>query len=235
MSLDCTYRWFWASYAIASSLTISALGNDETGVEKANPVQEVAEATPSHSGAPVEEVVVEGEIIEPMKMQMSDFKRIYSDRESGTYYFNIGDYERAFPPLLVAAKNGLKDAQAKVGFIILHGLGGVQKSNIRAVGWLGVAAEGRTKPYYREYFKNVWSEIPAEQLPLMSDVVQKYRETYGSDERLVSCSYRRPANSHIADLYCHFDREYELLLPSDWESIMAAIGNGVGFSSSIVP
>lgn len=233
MRLERTYRWFWVYYALVSGLAISALGSDETGSAKENPAHDVKEETSNRSASPIEEVIVEGEIIEPMKMQMSDFKRIYADRESGTHYFNIGDYERAFPPLLVAAKNGMKDAQARVGFIILHGLGGVQKSNIRAVGWLGVAAEGRTRPYYRKYFNNVWSEIPSEQLPLMRDVVQNYREKYGSDERMVSCSYRRPANSHIADLYCHFQREYELLLPSDWTGIGAAIANGTGFSTSI--
>lgn len=184
----------------------------------------------------VEEVVVEGEKIDPFELTPLDFERIYSDRRAGTYYFNIGDYEKAYPHLLSAAKNGFKDAQAQVGFIIIHGLGGVQKSNIRGVGWLGVASQGETAPTYRNYFRKIWKEIPSEHIPMMTEVVGKYRDKFGSDELKVSCDYRSSTKSHISKLYCFFDREYEYLDVLDWNAIMSAIAiSGTGFSASIAP
>ena len=182
----------------------------------------------------VEEVVVEGQAMDPFEMGPMDFKRIYADRKTGTYYFNIGDYKQAYPHLLAAAKKGFKDAQAQLGFIVLHGLGGVPKSNIRGIGWLGVASQGETAPMYRNYFRKVWKEIPAEHIPMMTEVVEKYREKFGPDVHKVSCDYRSSTKSHVSKLYCFFDREYDYLTPLDWASIGAAIANGTGFSSSIV-
>lgn len=181
----------------------------------------------------IEEVVVEGEKIDPFEMTLPDMSRIYSDRSRGSYYFNIGNYEKAYPLLLSAAKNGFKDAQARVGFIVLHGLGGVDKSNIRGVGWMGVASHGDTMPAYRRYFTQLWKEIPAQQVPMMSEVVQKYREKFGSDELQVICRNRRSIDSHISSMDCFFKREYELLTPIDWANIGAAFANGLGFSASI--
>lgn len=217
---------------IVGSIPCNADQADET---TPSPDGEKPTLTVENGNSIVEEIVVEGERIDPFELTPTDFERVYSDRRSGTYYFNIGDYEKAYPLLLVAAKNGFKGAQARVGFILIHGLGNVPKSNIRGVGWLGVASDGETAPTYRNYFRKLWKEIPPEHLPMMTEVVDKYRAKFGSDELQVSCDLRSPTKSHIRQLYCSFEREYDYQNVLDWENIMSAITNGTGFSSSITP
>ena len=87
----------------------------------------------------VEEVVMKAERLPvPSLLQMED---TYQAQEQGAKHFRRRDYARAYPHLVAAAKMGFKTAQARLGYIYLHGLGGIPYDPVRGIGWISVAAE----------------------------------------------------------------------------------------------
>lgn len=103
---------------------------------------------------------------------MTDWRRHESDRNGSrvslegdrSAWFQVRQYENAFPQILILGCMGFKDAQARVSYIYLHGLGGQKKSNMEEIGWLGVATTGVTRLAYRNLFKQVIAQIPSEHL-----------------------------------------------------------------------
>ena len=155
----------------------------------------------------MEEVIVEGERIDPGSMDFLELEQIYRQKESASRNFKIGKYEEAFPELLQLAKLGFKDAQARVGFLFLHGLGGQQKSNLKALGWLGVASQGTTRPQYRNIFNQMLSEVPEEQQSLVSFVVADYREKFNSEKLGIECWHSNV--NHIRQFTCRYQDEMQ--------------------------
>ena len=153
----------------------------------------------------MEEVIVEGERIDPAGMDFLEMERIYSQKASASRNFKIGKYEEAFPELLQLAKMGFKDAQARVGYIFMHGLGGQQKSNLKALGWLGVASQGRTRPQYRNIFNQMMTEVPAHQQSLVAFVVADYREKFDSDKLGIECWHSNV--NHVRQFTCRYEDE----------------------------
>ena len=100
---------------------------------------------------------------------------------------------------------GFKDAQARLSYIYLHGLAGQQKSNMEALGWLGVAATGETRPAYRNMFKQMMSEIPSEHRSMVDAHVQSYRDKYGAESLGVTCD--RSRTGHISKFVCRYTAE----------------------------
>lgn len=167
----------------------------------------IVERADGYRAQDMEELVVEGERIDPDSLDYLELERIYRQKASASRNFKIGKYEEAFPSLLQLAKLGFKDAQARVGFLFLHGLGGQEKSNLKALGWLGVASQGTTRPQYRNIFKQMMSEVPEEQQALVAFVVADYREKFDSEKLGVECWHSNV--NHIRQFTCRYHDEMQ--------------------------
>ena len=165
----------------------------------------ILERATGYRAQDMEEVIVEGERIDPASMDYLELEQIYRQKESASRNFKIGKYEEAFPGLLRLAKLGFKDAQARVGFLFLHGLGGQQKSNLKALGWLGVASQGTTRPQYRNIFNQMMSEVPEQQQSLVAFVVADYREKFNSENLGIECWHSNV--NHVRQFTCRYHDE----------------------------
>lgn len=184
----------------AATFTFPVLA-DEVSDEDRPLVQRVSQ----YSTQEMEELIVEGERIDPASMDFIEMEQIYRQKASAARNFKIGKYEEAFPELLQIAKLGFKDAQARVGFLFLHGLGGQQKSNLKALGWLGVASQGTTRPQYRNIFKQMMSEVPDDQQSLADLVVADYREKFDSKKLGIECWHSNV--NHVRQFTCRYHDE----------------------------
>lgn len=153
----------------------------------------------------IEEIFVEGERLHGDDMNILEMERVYRWKETAARSFKSGQYEKAFPQLSVLARMGFKDAQARLSYIYLHGLGGQKKSNIEALGWLGVAATGETRPAYRNMFKQMMAEIPLEHRAAVDAHVESYRDKYGAETLGVACD--RSRTGHISKFVCRYSAE----------------------------
>ena len=169
------------------ALTLFCNGTATGDVETERGTLQVAENERA-SYRNIEEMVVTGEF-DGADLNVAEREMIYGRKQLAARAFKLGKYGEAFPELLALAKMGFKDAQARVGFIYLHGLGGIQKSNIKALGWLGVATTNPTRPQYRNYFKQLLREVPEAQQRLIADTVAEYREKYDSKTQGVECDH----------------------------------------------
>jgi len=156
----------------------------------------------------VEEVIVTGERIE--QLTEPERRKIYQQLSRARSLYSRSEYERAFPLLLNTAEHGFKDAQARVGYIYLQGLGEVTRDSSTAIGWLGVAASGNSAPGIQNYFNDIWDRIPEQYVPYFEEVVEEYESKYGEEATGVTCAMRRPAGSHLKQLSCFFERDLTL-------------------------
>ena len=155
--------------------------------------------------ANLEEVIVTAERLPvPSLIEMRD---VYRAQGQGVRHFRRGDYARAYPHLLAAAKRGFKTAQARLAYIYLHGLGGIPYDPVRGVGWLSVAATPETLPWIRRYHKQIWDIVPERHVSALQIVADRYRTRYSSVRTGVSCNRNRRAGTHQVSLTCLFDDE----------------------------
>ena len=153
----------------------------------------------------LEQVVVRAERL-PVPSRL-EVEHTYQAQERGARLFRRGDYGRAYPYLLTAAKRGFKTAQARLAYIYLHGLGEIPYDPVRGIGWLSVAASPETLPWIRRYSKRIWKLVPeryAEDLELVAD---RYRHKYGREATGVSCNRNKGAGTYQVHLMCLFDDE----------------------------
>ena len=184
--------------AVAWTFSTLANGADESG-------SSLPARASEYRAEAMEEIVVEGERIDPTSMDFLEMERIYLQKANASRNFKIGKYEEAFPELLQLAKLGFKDAQARVGFLFLHGLGGQKKSNLKALGWLGVASQGTTRPQYRNIFNQMMNEVPEDQQSLANFVVADYREKFDSKKLGIECWHSNV--NHVRQFTCRYHDE----------------------------
>ncbi len=196
----------------ASLLCFAATFAQETEFDAIETAQESSE------DASLEEMVVTG--IQDDVLHAFQFDDFHEVNRTGEYYYMTRQYKKAFPYLLASAKRGFKMAQARVGYIYLNGLGEVEKSFPTGIGWLGVAAEPRSDPQIKNYFKRIMRKIPERLQPKVKEVVAAFVERYGPDATGVSCIHTRVAGTHISKLTCNFKKEFALrdALFQDWMS-----------------
>ena len=142
---------------------------------------------------------------EPDKpLSHAEMLQAYEDHKKGNRLFNQQQYAKAYPYLLSASKLGFKDSQARLGFILLHGLGEVKAHHSRAIGWFSAAATGKTRPVVKRYYEMLIDSVPASKLAHVQNVVDGYQETYGREDPVVTCTKERLTRSHIKRLRCFF-------------------------------
>lgn len=163
---------------------------------------------PPEKDTSIEEVRVTADRVTDLTLE--ERRHIYKQLAQGRELYSDSQYKRAFPLLLNTARHGFKDAQARVGYIYLNGLGEVTRDSAVAVGWLGVAASGNSSPGIENYFNDIWSQIPEQYVPRFREVVEKYESKYGEDATGVTCELRRPVGTHLKRLLCFFDEDLTL-------------------------
>ncbi len=151
----------------------------------------------------VETLTVVGE----RPLTIDERRRIYEELKTARRLYSQREFDKAFPYLIHTAEKGFKDSQAKVGHILLQGLGDVERDTVQAVGWLGVASSGRTAPTIRNYFNDVWKRIPEHYVPYFEEVVEEYKTKYGRDATGVVCDMHRPVVSYLPRLACFFEED----------------------------
>lgn len=169
----------------------------ETNMQRAN-IEEVISYGYSFSGIP----------LDPAEMSVSDIGRMRIARQQANKLYREGQYEKAYPILLDLAKRGFRDAQSRLAYILFNGAGEVQKSNLRAMGWLGAASAQPTEPRFRVLFKKYMRQVPEHALPTVERVVTGYRDEYSHSEHW-SCSIEHPYAMHhgssiVKRVYCRY-------------------------------
>ena len=128
--------------------------------------------------------------------------KMYKARELGTLLFGKRKYAEALPHIMTAATHGLRKSQAQLGFMHLHGLGNAKKDTRYAVGWLGVAAEGKSTPEIQHYFEDIWALIPDENVPSYEALVATFVAKFGTEAHNVICRRVNDSGSKITKLRC---------------------------------
>ena len=194
---------FFAVFAVLMYTDLKAQAN----TAEVNAQFDAVSSARGHDIDHIEEIFVEGERPTGADMDLLEMDRVYRWKETAARSFKSGQYEKAFPQLLILARMGFKDAQARISYIYLHGLGGQSKSNMSALGWLGVATTGETRPAYRNLFKQMMAQIPSEHRDKVDAHVQSYRDKYGADKMGIQCA--RSRTGHISKFLCRYSAEMD--------------------------
>lgn len=145
-----------------------------------------------------------------------DPKELMEANKQGIDLYDEGRYEEALPHLRLAAQNGFKRSQARLGGLYLYGLG-VERSDLRGLAWLGTAARDSEDADINALFESVWVKVPEQTAPKVTAVIDQYVEKYGMDPT-EHCLKTRQAGSHISKATCVFDDKYHTLLELDQEA-----------------
>ena len=160
----------------------------------------------------MEEVVVIGRMfdqfpLDPAEFSYSDIQSMRGIRMNANELYRKGKYDEAYPLLLDLAKRGFKDSQSRLAYILFKGTENVEKSNLRALGWLGTAAYGKSEPMFRVLFKKYMAEVPASVRPTVDAVLAGYRERYDSSAHIDCTTNHRFSRGIVKRTYCQFDLE----------------------------
>ena len=122
----------------------------------------------------------------------------------GEMHYFEEEYDEALPHLTVAAGRGFKEAQSQLGSIYLNGLGSTEKDIVQAVGWLGVAASGESRPGIVELYEDVLANIPEQHHATLEQVVKQFRDAYDGSRTRVRCTFDRSEGVGRDALQCRF-------------------------------
>lgn len=145
---------------------------------------------------------------DPEEFSIGDIRYMRSIREQANRLYRERKYDQAYPLLLYLAKRGFRDAQSRLAYILFNGAGDIQKSNLRALGWLGAASAHPTEPGFRVLFNRYMRQVPEYAVPRVEEVVNGYREQYSHSE-FQDCSTDSPyalaqAASIVKRTFCRF-------------------------------
>ena len=212
-------------FAIGTTVSVCAEESSQAG------------ATASNELAVSDEIVTTAEQVHTERAK--EILDAYTANAKGGSLYRKGQYDEALPHLLFAARNGFKDAQARLGNIYEKGHGTTAQDMAKAVGWLGVAAHKPARTEHINYWKNFVEPLTAQQLTQVNRVVDLYVKNYGPEATGMECLEDFGAGSHIKKLSCRFKEEEMLrdvgLLAEDLAGLdpyntIPGIGNsGAGF------
>lgn len=185
-----------------------ALSADEVpdGVLASPPADSMRAALPEAD----EEVVVTADAddgtAETIAMMMLD---THLSNERGRQLYLQHRYDEAAPHLLAAAKRGFKMAQARLGEILVLGLGDIEQDVAAGMGWMGVAASGTTMPSVRNRLNELRSHVPPELHSRLDGIIAAYTVQYGSEATGVNCLRGKQAGTHLTKIRCNFAEEWK--------------------------
>ena len=155
----------------------------------------------------MEHLVVTGEADDSIEAE----RRAYLDHRRGMTLYARGQFARALPLLISAAKHGYKDSQARLAHLYLHGLGGVHRSDVVGIAWMGVAAHGDTTPIIQRRYDELMAAVPSHHMESLKRVVEEYVEKYGNFDQNVVCEVAKHASTFISKNRCYFEYEFTVL------------------------
>ena len=170
-------------------------------------------ATPSEQELYMEEMVVIGNSFEripldPAEFSVAEIKQMRGSRSQANELYADGYYDDAYPLLLELAKRGFKDSQSRLAYILFNGTENIEKSNLRALGWLGAAAYGDTEPQFRVLFKRYMAEVPESVRLTVDSIVDGYQKSFAHDEHQnCSTDHNYTDGSRIKKTFCRFKLE----------------------------
>lgn len=185
---------------------------EEDSVENREASTKQSEAETTFDPPPMEEVYVlgtpfSGVPINPTEFNIGDIHYMRSIRKRANELYERENYAEAYPLLLQLAKRGFKDSQSRLAYILFHGTEGVPKSNYRALGWLGAAANGRTEPIFRVLLNRHLREVPPEQRPTVDKVIAGYQNEFGYPDQIKCTTNHAYSNGHVKRVFCEFKLE----------------------------
>ncbi len=133
-----------------------------------------------------------------------EIENTYRAKNQGEQLYRSEKYEEAIPYLKFAAERGFKEPQAQLGSIYVNGLGGVKQDLAQGVGWLGVAASGKSKPEIKKLYKQVRKKIPKEHDEAIDGIVDRFTRTYDGHLTRVVCEMTQRAGTNTKVLRCRF-------------------------------
>ena len=146
----------------------------------------------------------------PAEFTYADITKMRGIRASANQLYREEKYDEAYPLLLDLAKRGFKDSQSRLAYILFTGTDNVEKSNLRALGWLGTAAYGQSEPIFRVLFKKFMKEVPESVRPIVDEVLVGYREQYDSSAYMDCTTNHRYQSGVVKRTYCQFDLEAQV-------------------------
>lgn len=160
----------------------------------------------------MDEIVVVGSIFDHMPMDPADFsvddiKTMRAERKYANQLYREGNYDDAYPILLDLAARGFKDAQSRLAYILFNGSNSVEKSNLRALGWLGAAAHGDSEPQFRVLFSRYLDEVPSHVRSTVDKIVSDYQQSFAHDEHQDCSTEHYYARGPVKRTYCRFKLE----------------------------
>ena len=160
---------------------------------------------------------------EAVAMMMLD---THLSNERGRQLYLQHRYDEAAPHLLAAAKRGFKMAQARLGEILVLGLGDIEQDVAAGMGWMGVAASGTTMPSVRNRLNELRSHVPPELHPRLEGIIAAYTAQYGSDATGVNCLRGKQAGTHLTKIRCNFADEWKYVnyMGVDAEAALEELG-----------
>lgn len=129
--------------------------------------------------------------------------------ERGRQLYLQHRYDEAAPHLLAAAKRGFKMAQARLGEILVLGLGDVEQDVSSGMGWMGVAASGTTMPSVKSRLNELRSHVPPELHSRLDGIIAAYTAQFGSEATGVNCLRGKQAGTHLTKIRCNFAEEWK--------------------------
>lgn len=137
-------------------------------------------------------------------VSQEEIENTYRAKNQGQALYRAEKYEEAIPYLRFAAERGFKESQSQLGSIYVNGLGGVQQDLAQGVGWLGVAASGKTKPDIKKLYEKVREQIPAQHNAAIDDIVTKFKQNYDGTLTRVVCELTARAGTNRKEMRCRF-------------------------------
>lgn len=165
----------------------------------------------------MEEIVVIGSLfdqfpIKPEDFSFNDIMGMRGIRLMANDLYKEGLYDQAYPMLLQLAKRGFKDSQSRLAYILFTGTDEVDKSNLRALGWLGAAAYGESEPQFRVLFKKFMGEVPESVRPTVDAVVMAYVEEFDASDHVDCTTDHRfhKGSGRVKRTLCKFELEQKV-------------------------
>lgn len=155
----------------------------------------------------MEHLIVTGE----KESNLESERRAYLDHRRAMFLYARGLYDEALPYLISSAKHGYKDSQARLAHLYLHGLGGLNRSDVVGIAWMGVAASGETTPIIQRRYDELMAAVPAHHMASLKQVVEEYIEKYGHFDQNVVCDVAKHASTFISKNRCFFEFEFTVM------------------------
>lgn len=146
---------------------------------------------------------VSGQAQEADLVPADEIENTYRARQQGAELFRAEKYQEAVPYLTFAAERGFKGAQMQLGQIYFQGLGGVEQDLVQGIGWLGVAASGKTNPRTKKVYERARGNFPKEQDAAVQNVVDSFIQNYDGRRTRVTCDHTT-VGGHTKRVQCRF-------------------------------